>query len=186
MAVSPEIKTRRLRITPFTEKHLTQRYVDWLNNKALMRFSEQRHKTHSMETCRKYWRSFEGTPHFFWAIETAVDGIGHIGNINAYLDSRNQLADIGILIGEPRAAGRGLGAEAWAGVSDYLFQSAGVRKLTAGTLANNVPMCNLARKSGMKSDGKREKHFLFEGRETDVVYFAMFRDNWRKLSESRD
>jgi [ribosomal protein S5]-alanine N-acetyltransferase len=49
MAKPFRIKTKRLLIVPFSEKHLQEKYVGWLNDKELMRYSEQRHKKHDFE-----------------------------------------------------------------------------------------------------------------------------------------
>ena len=139
MAISLDIKTNRLLITPFREEHITDRYLNWLNDPELMRYSEQRHKTHTFESCRAYLQSFKKTPNYFWAIEEVINGLGHIGNINAYVDRGNLLADIGILIGEKKVQNRGYGLEAWIGVCNFLFQKGTVRKITAGILSVNIP-----------------------------------------------
>ena len=178
------ISTARLRILPFEERHITERYVGWLNDRALMRFSEQRHKHHTLESVRRYWQSFEGTPHYFWAIEEIERGLGHIGNINAYVDRKNLIADIGILIGALEAANQRLGLEAWVGVTNFLFEHEGLRKITAGTLSVNTSMLRLARRAGMTEDGIKKRHYLFDGREVDVIHFALFREQWSSLVAS--
>ena len=175
MAHSPALRTERLVITPFSERHLTARYVAWLNDRELMRYSEQRHKTHTLESCRLYWHSFADTPNYFWALEETANGLGHIGNMNAYVNPINGLADLGILIGSPPAQRQGYGQEAWTGVCNFLFQEVGLRKITAGVLALNRPMLMLARKAGMVEDGVRRRHYLCDGREVDVIHLALFR-----------
>ncbi len=171
---SPELITSRLIIKPFSARHVTNRYASWLNDQQLMRFSEQRHVNHSLESCRDYFLSFSGTPHFFWAMEERSNN-NHIGNINAYVDLENKLADIGIVIGEKEARGKGYGCEAWQAVMDFLFQHEKIRKISAGMMAENIPMRNLAHAAGMVEDGVRRRHFLLEGREVDIIYFAAFR-----------
>jgi RimJ/RimL family protein N-acetyltransferase len=178
MATSADIRTRRLLITPFSEKHLTPRYVAWLNDPELMQFSEQRHKTHTPESCRDYWRSFEGTPHYFWALEELEAGHRHLGNLNAYVDPVNRLADVGILIGEKDSHNRGYALEALAAVFDFLFAGLGIRKLTQGTMALNAPMLRVMNKLGMVPDGVRKRHYLCQGQEVDVVHMAVFREQW--------
>jgi len=153
---------------------LSSRYLDWLNDQALMRYSEQRHRVHSMESCRAYWQSFRTSPHYFWAIEEAEIGLGHIGNLNAYFDEKNGLADMGILIGQAEAKGQKYGQEAWKGACDFLFQQ-GIRKITAGTLATNTAMLRLARNVGMVEDGIRKRHYLNQGQEVDVIHLALFK-----------
>jgi RimJ/RimL family protein N-acetyltransferase len=176
LAHSLTIRTTRLMITPFAERHLTATYVAWLNDPVLMRYSEQRHKTHTIASCRAYWRSFADTPHYFWAMEETANGLGHIGNMNAYVDHHNGLADLGILIGSPHAKGKGYGQEAWAGVCAFLFQEIGLRKINAGVLAVNRPMLTLANNVGMVEDGVRRRHYCCDGKEVDVIHLALFRE----------
>jgi len=152
-----------------------------LNDKTLMRFSEQRHRTHTLESGRAYWRSFEGTPHYFWALEAQDASLGHIGNLNAYVDMNNQVADLGILLGEPAARGRGLALEAWVNACAFLIEQVGIRKVTAGMLAVNTPMLQLARRAGMVRDGRRRRQYLWEGQEVDIVHTAVFARDWPPL-----
>lgn len=170
----PPIRTRRLLIRPFTEQHLTSRYVSWLNDKQVMRYSEQRHRVHTVESCRAYMQSFENTPNYFWAIEEIAHGRGHIGNINAYVDRHNLIADIGILIGDEKAWNQGYGFEAFNAVCGFVTEKENVRKITAGTMSANLPMLKIMKKMNMVSDGKRTNHFLFETREVDLIYMALF------------
>lgn len=168
------IRTDRLYIESFSEKYLTATYVNWLNDKEVVKYSEQRFKHHSLDSCREYWRSFIGSPNYFWAI-VLKDGNKHIGNINAYVDVINNIADIGILIGAKEMWGKGYGIEAWNAVCKFLFDSIKVRKITAGTISTNKAMLGIMRKAGMVDDGRRIRHVLFEGSEVDVVHAALFR-----------
>jgi [ribosomal protein S5]-alanine N-acetyltransferase len=161
------IATERLQIRLFRAEFITDRYVGWLNDKRLMRFSENRHRTHTLESCVEYLNSFEGTPHHFWAI---FAGEEHVGNINAYVDPRNSVADVGILIGE---GGKGYGLEAWTAVCRFLLNS-GIRKITAGTMATNKAMVRIMEKSGMVFEGGRRAHFLVDGEEVDLVGACLF------------
>jgi ribosomal-protein-alanine N-acetyltransferase len=182
MAASPVLETPRLRIEPFAvERQLSARYVGWLNDPELTRFSEQRHRQHTLESCRQYAASFDDTPHYFWAV-LAVDptrpALDHIGNMNAYVTPAHGLADVGILIGERAAAGRGYATEAWMAVCDFLLRTAGLRKVTAGCLAVNAAMLRVMDRAGMQEDGRRLRHHLWNGQEVDVVHRALHRDAW--------
>lgn len=168
-----EIITSRLRITLFKEKHLTQTYVNWLNDPQVVKYSSQRHVFHTLGSCKKYWQSFQGRPNYFWAIETLV-GNNHIGNINAYVDINNNTADVGIIIGDRKKWGQGYGLEAWSGVLKFLFMERGIRKITAGTLEINKAMRNIALKSGMKEEGRSLRQEIFNNEEVDIVYYGIF------------
>ncbi len=169
--------TERLRIVPFAERHLTERYVSWLNDPIVVRFSQQRFRAHTLRSCREYWESFRGSDDEFWAVEARDPELGHIGNLTISRDVRHGVADIAILIGERRVWGAGLGHEAWIAMCDDLFRR-GVRKITAGTLSTNDRMLSLMRRAGMVPDGVRHRHEIFEGREVDLVFAALFREDW--------
>jgi RimJ/RimL family protein N-acetyltransferase len=119
--------------------------------------------------------SFEGSPNYLWAIVAKDTSLGHIGNISAYVDKFNQVADVGILIGEKACWGKGSGSEAWKAVLDFLIFELKLRKVTAGTMSLNQGMINIALKCGMKEEGRRKSQFLYNGSEADLVMFALFR-----------
>ncbi len=169
-----DIETPRLKIETFSKKYLTERYVSWLNDPEIMRYSEQKHKVHTLESCREYWKSFEETPNYFWAIVEREKMLGHIGNLSVHLDKINLVADIGILIGEKSAWGKGYGLEAWNAVCHYLLRKEGMHKVSAGALLENKAMLKVMERSGMVKDGFRRKHYLFEGKRVDIAYAALF------------
>ena len=179
MASSPVLETARLRVEPFSvERHLSARYLSWLNDPEITRFSEQRGRVHTLESCRQYALSFDGSPHHFWAVVARDPVLGHLGNMNAYLEPPHQVADVGILLGERAAHGQGYAREAWTAVCDYLLRTGGLRKVTAGTLATNAPMLRLMAAVGMEDDGRRIRHHLWDGQEVDIVHAALFRERW--------
>lgn len=179
MAISPIIETARLRIEPFGERHLSERYVGWLNDPEVVRYSDQRFRTHTLESCRAYWQSFAATPHYFWAVIAEDKGLEHIGNLNAYVEPHHGVADLGILIGERQAWRQGYGLEAWLAVCGYLFSTGVARKISAGCLAANLPMTSMMNRAGMIPDGVRTGHALFEGKPMDIIHAALFVEQWR-------
>ena len=177
MSLSEKIKTKRLVLEPFSEKHFTQEYVGWLNDPEVVRFSEQRHRRHTVNSCREYIDSFKGTTNHIWTI-LANDGIGHIGNISVCVNTNNNIADISILIGKKQVWGQGFGAEAFIGICNYLTGVLKIRKITAGALSTNTGMLKVMEKAGMVEDGVRRQHYMWEGSEVDMVHMAIFSNNW--------
>jgi RimJ/RimL family protein N-acetyltransferase len=168
-------------LTPFSESLLADRYVSWLNNPSTMRFSENRHRIHTAQSCREFVESFKDGPDLLWAIVVAQDGIGHVGNIVARVDRANELADVSIMIGDSRVRGKGVGLAAWTRVCRYLLLDHGIRKVSAGTLAANKPMLSVMEKAGMRPDGRRIRHYLVEGEEVDMVHACLFREDLAAL-----
>ena len=174
MALLAEINSSRLRIVPFQAHHLTQKYVGWLNDPQVVRYSEQRHRTHDLASCRAYFESMSTSDSFFCAIEDTRNGWGHIGNISIAVDLPNKLADISILIGDPAAWNTGIGFEAWQAVLQALMDRDGFRKVTGGTVSANLAMVRIMEKVGMLPDGRRKDHYMIEGSLDVVVYYAAY------------
>lgn len=174
----PVLETPRLTLEPFPQELLTERYVGWLNDPEVVRFSEQRHITHTLESCREFVSSFAGTPNGLWAIrETARDG-RHIGNISTEVDLDLMSGDIRILIGERDAWGTGLGAEAWNAVMGHLLDDLGMAQVTAGTLEGNSGMLKIMAKSGMTETHRAPGPTPVDGRAMDLVYARRLAADW--------
>jgi RimJ/RimL family protein N-acetyltransferase len=166
--MTKNIITARLRLLPFTAELVSARYVAWLNDPQVVRYSEQRHRSHSLDSCHAFVATFDQQSAHMWAI--VLDDL-HIGNITAHRNLPNKVADIGILIGDRSTWGHGYGAEAWTGVRDWLLDS-GCRKVTAGAMAANVGMLAVFEKTGMVEEGRRVGYFLLDGRPVDMVLTA--------------
>ena len=134
-----------------------------------MKYSNQRFRVHTFETCKAYLSSFKGTNNLFLAI---YQGAEYIGTMTAYVSQVHKTADMGLLIGATWQ-GKGLGADAWATLMGYLFQT-GARKVTGGTLRCNSAMVRIMLSSGMSPDGVRVAQELVDGKPEDVLHFAKF------------
>ena len=172
MARADRILTPRLRLVPFEERHLSAAYVAWLNDKDALQYSENRHRTHDLASCRAYWSSMQAGPGFFWAVERASDN-RHIGNVTASVDAANGVADLGILIGDRAAWGQGYGSEAWTAALRNLLGPMGMRKVEGGAMAANAAMMAIFRRSGMRPEGARPRHFMIDGRPVDMALFGL-------------
>lgn len=178
MAAAPTLTTPRLVLSAFEERFFSERYVGWLNDPEVVRFSENRHHRHSLASCREYVGSFDDGPNYLWAIVTREDPAEHIGNINTYVDEANSLGDVALLVGEKTAWGKGYGGEAWTAICDFLLRGVGLRKVSAGTLSPNAGMLAIMKRVGMQPDGVRRSHYVVDGEPVDLVHVALFREAW--------
>ncbi len=182
MSKTKRIETKRLFLIPFTDTHLTERYVGWLNDGALLQYSEHGFTKHTILSCKEFMKSFANSPNYFWA--THVKGeeseISHIGNMTAYVNPHHKCADIGIMIGEKNAWGKGYGREEWLAVCDYLLRHEGLRKVTASTLSVNIAMQKVMNSIGMRLEGVQQQQCIVKGEEVDKIYMSLFREEWLK------
>lgn len=170
-----EIRTPRLRLRPFVGTDIDERYVAWLRDPAVVRFSNQRFRHHDRDTCARYLAGFAGADDVFVSLHT-LDDDRAIGTMTAYRNRHHRTADIGILVGEREAWGRGYGQEAWNAMLNWLCALPGMRKLSCGTLACNESMLKLARRSGMQLEATRRAQELVDGVAVDMHHFARFTD----------
>lgn len=161
-------------LRPFDVRHLTERYVSWLNDPAVVRFSEQRHTHHTLESCKTYADQLLDGKHFFWAIELQSASPEHIGNLTAYRDRPNNVAEIAILLGERKHHGNHYGKEAWCAVVEHLVVTENVRRIEAGAMEVNKPMLRIFEASGMREECRQKGRFLLDGQPIDLIYASRF------------
>ena len=159
-----------LKVCLSTLDDISERYIGWLNNKELVRFSNQRFMTHDKASCREFFDSISRSNSVFLAVKHTAHG--HIGTMTVHFNQRHGTADMGILIGEISVPGAG--SSVWSLVMDEVLKLQGLRKVTAGTLSCNKAMLGVIRKSDMVPDGIRVQHELVEGVAFDMLHFARF------------
>ena len=171
--MSVQLASSRLVLAPFTFADISLRYVAWLNDPEVVRYSNQRFRRQDVQSCEAYLCSFDGGPNQFWSIRLAADG-RMIGTMTAYLAPQHGTADIGLLIGERSVWGQGYGYEAWQLLMGHLLGKQVLRKITAGTASCNVGMIKIIERSGMQLEATRRQQEIIDGELQDVVYFAKF------------
>ena len=170
------IQTQRLKIISFHRRFITSRYINWLNDPDVNRFSNLKSGVHTEDSCIDYLDSYQENGNMFWAIVEVREGHGHIGNINAIIGEKQlDAADLGILIGEKQLWGKGYGLEAWLLVCDHLFSSASALKITGGTPLNNKAMISIFRKAGMREQTPAIFQDMVAGELIDTINFELTR-----------
>lgn len=164
------ISTVRLTLRPL--KKPVPRNLVWLRDPDVMRYSEQRHQTHTLSTQLAYVGSFRGKSHL-WGIYR-IDTGNYIGNLSARHDDPNDVSDVGIMIGEVMCWRQGYAKEAWRAACDWLLSPSGgnVRKLEAGCMKSNVGMLRIIRASRFVQEGESPGHFLWEGNPESAMLFG--------------
>ncbi len=174
---TPELPGKVVTLQPITESHVTAEYISWLNDKSLMRFSRQRLRSHTRETSIVYQKTFVGTANHLWAIvDSTTEEL--FGTINTYVDQEAGVADIGIMVGNPRAKGRGAGKEAWGLVMGFLFDQLNLRKVTAGTVRGNIAMQKIAEHWQMVLEAQLREQEFIDDKPYDILRYGLLKREW--------
>lgn len=167
------IRGERLKLVPFSIEHIKDKYVSWLNDPYIVRYSNQRFQKHTIESCKQYLNSFENTSNRFWAIEK-IHNDELLGTLTMYINDHHLTADIGILIGVSSSWGSGFGREAFGLAINFLLSTVKLRKVTAGTLAVNEGMIKVFKHCDMTLEATRKDQELLDGKPVDILYFSKF------------
>ena len=159
---------------PLRSEHVTQRYVDWLNDPEVNRFLESRFQHHTLESTQGFVRACEMNPEqLFAGIRYRPLGSRHVGNIKLDLNRKHGLAEVGILIGEKEIYGRGVASQAIMRIAGIAREDLGLRRLTAGCYAGNQGSVRAFVKAGFTVECRRPNHFLLDGRPQDLILMGL-------------
>ena len=163
----------RIVLRLFAEEDITSSYINWLNDPFVVKFSNQRFKKHTFDSCRNYFQTFANSNDIFISI-LARDVGCMIGTMTVYINSYHSVADIGIMLGDKNYWGKGIGKEAWESVMNLLLNKTEIRKVTGGALSCNNSMVKIFKGTGMQEDGVRKNQEIVDGKLYDIVHFAKF------------
>lgn len=171
---TPRWSTERIELFVLRPEHVGPGYVGWLVDREVNRFLESRFATHTEQSTRSFVQGCLDDPKaLFLGIRSKVLGSRHVGNIKlAPIDARHGLAEIGILIGERSAWGRGIASDAIAALAEIALEQFSLRKLTAGCYASNVGSQKAFQRAGFEFEGERRKHFILDGRPEGLMLMA--------------
>lgn len=157
----------------FTERDINNRYLGWLNDPEVVKYSNQRFLDHTIESSVAYLNTFNDSSNVFLSISTIDQNIP-IGTLTIYYSPQHQTADVGILVGEKLLWGKGYGQDAWDTIIKLLSRLPGIRKITAGAISANIGMINLMIRSGMSFEAAKIQQELLNGVPVDLHYYAKF------------
>lgn len=162
---------QRVDIRLFTEDDLCTQYISWLNDPIVVRYSNQRFRSHDRTTCAAYLASFQDSDNLFLSLRSKEEDHA-IGTMTVYFSRHHGTADVGILIGDTKTWAQGYGQDAWNTVVEWLCTQPRVRKVTAGTIACNSGMLKLLERSGMEKEAVRKRQEIVDGEAVDILYYA--------------
>jgi len=168
------ITGRQVNLERFNISCITSEYLSWLCDPVVVRYSNQRFKQHTQQTCLDYLQAFSTSPNLFLAIRL-LGSHRLVGTMTAYVAVPHGTADIGLMIGDRSHWGKGLGLDAWQTLMSYLLSGGFVRKVTGGTLGCNIGMIRIMERSGMLLEAVRSKQQIVEDEAQDEHLYAKFR-----------
>jgi RimJ/RimL family protein N-acetyltransferase len=114
------------------------------------------------------------------ALHDRDDG-AFVGTLKAgHIDWHAGTGDVGIMIGRRGRWGRGLATDAIYALAHYLFDRIGLRKLTAGSMANNPAMIRTFERLGFVREGVFRRQDRLGDEYIDHIHFGCFAHELRQ------
>ena len=153
-----------IKLFKLQETDVTACYVNWLNDPEVNRYLESRFELHTLGSTKQFVKDCIANKNIlFLGIRCPWLGDKHIGNIKLEINRRHGLGEVGIMIGEKEARGKGVATEAINALSVLARDDLKLRKLTAGCYESNKASERAFLKAGFVIEGKRPAHFVVDG-----------------------
>jgi len=167
-------------------EHITDEYINWLNDPATNQFLEVRFVAQTRDSVSEYIRSFYGeSEKYIWAI--CLCGDGHmIGTTTLSLINPNHhSAGLGMMIGDEEGQTPTASAETLNLLLEFAFGELNLNRVTAENIANNHKSNFLLRRAGFTCEGKARDMYWMGDRYADGFHFAILQADWRSRNGER-
>ena len=164
----------RLLLRPVELTDANETYRSWMNDPAVIQYTESRFQSYSLEQIRDYVRSVQAdsSSRFFAIIEKETGK--HIGNVKiGHIHPVHRHADVGIIIGDKASWGKGYASESLQLIAWYAREQLQLRKLTAGIYANNLGSLQAFLKAGFVLEGRFAQHWFCDGEYVDGLQMGL-------------
>ena len=131
------------------EKDVTDKYVNWMNDYEVVKFTEQHSFTHTKEMVNEFvTKKFNSKCDFLFGI---YFNNNHIGNIKlGPINTNNLISDVSYFIGDKKLWGKGIASKALMSVIHFAFNTLKLEKINAGYYQEAVASEKLLSKCGFK------------------------------------
>lgn len=164
-------------LSPILEQDI-EKYTEWLND---FKVTDGIGESSNLITIDYYKKWFEsGKYQYFFSI-IKLDEEKLIGYCDLYnIDFKNQVATIGITIGENEERNKGFGTESINLLLDYAFNYLNIRNVMLEVKSFNKNAISCYEKVGFKECGRRHESYYLNGKYFDIIYMEILRKNFNK------
>lgn len=180
----PALRGDTIYLEGLTEKHVSEKYVQWLNDQEICRHNRHGRINNNLQMTMDYVRSVDESPNnAAFAIMTKKEN-KHIGNISLNdISWENRSGEISIIIGEKDYWGRGIATEAYRLIINYGFNMLNLHRLKSGMSVRNKAMIRVAEKVGMVKEGIFKEAFFKDGEYIDIVQYTIINSKQKTIKK---
>ena len=156
------------------KRDITKKYKDWMNDKEVHKYTEQKYTKHSISKIRKFVdKKNKSKNEFLYGIFLKQNNSKiHIGNIKlGPINFIHKTSSISYFIGEKQLWGKGLTTMAIKEISK-VAKKMGLKKLKAGLYEMNIGSKKVLEKNNFKLEGKMKSEVIYKGKRYNLYWFG--------------
>ena len=165
--------TENIKLQLISEKFITEDYINWMNDKEITFYTEQRFIKHDYNTIKNYIKTMNlSENNILYGIFYDEQLIGSIkvGSINFH----HKTAEISYLIGNKDFWGKNIITRSICFVLDICFKKIKLFKVSAGVYNTNIASIRALEKNGFICEGVRKKNFILNDIRVDGLVYGKF------------
>jgi len=173
-------------LRPLERADLNDRYLGWLNDPEVTRYTETGTFPATAEDLDTYYRSVTGSRNdVIFAIVAKASG-QHIGNVKlGPIHWVHRSATFGILIGDKESWGKGIGLEATRLAVEYGFSKLNLNRIDLGVFAEHEAAVRCYEKAGFKMEGRMREDLFQGGEYRDRLWMGLLRSEYKPAKSGK-
>lgn len=171
-------------LQPLERSHLTPQYLSWLNDPEVTRYMETGIFPSTAEDLERYFQSVTGSrEQVAFAIVHKKSG-KHIGNAKlGPIHWIHRAATFGIMIGDKKVWGQGVGEDATRLTVEYGFYKLNLRRIGLGVFAEHESAVRCYERVGFKVEGRFREELFQGGEYKDRLWMGLLRSEYQPASQ---
>jgi [ribosomal protein S5]-alanine N-acetyltransferase len=173
-------------LRPLERADLNERYLGWLNDPEVTKYLETGTFPSTIRDLEKFYADVTGSKHqvIFAIVDAKSDE--HIGNLKlGPIHWIHRSATLGILIGEKKSWGRGIGLEATRLAVEYGFERLNLRRIDLGLYADHKSALRCYEQAGFKVEGRMREALFRAGEYKDRIWMSLLRSEYQPAAEKK-
>jgi len=167
-------------LRPLQRADINERYLSWLNDPEVTRYTETGTFPSTAEDLENYYRSVTGSKNDVMLAVVDKKSGRHIGNVKlGPIQWVHRRATFGILIGEKDFWGKGVGLEATRLMVEYGFQRLNLHRIDLGVFAEHEAAVKCYEQAGFRVEGRMREDLFLDGEYRDRLRMGLLRSEYK-------
>jgi ribosomal-protein-alanine N-acetyltransferase len=172
-------------LRPLSREDLSGPYSAWMNDPEVTCYMESGIFPSTADDLEKFFRDITGSRNQVILAVADKKTDQHIGNVKlGPIDWVHRRAHFGILIGEKKFWGKGVGAEATRLIVEYAFGRLNLNRVDLGVYAEHQAAVRCYEGVGFKIEGRMRHDLFHHGEYKDRLWMGLLRSEY-KPAEAR-